>query len=196
MQQFQSLQRLLIFYTLTLIAMLSLYYFIMFDEMRNYNKQHSVEVFHALQYEISEYNTPVNSILKGIMEKPFLEGISYQLIFVTPSNETYIYQHTQPNEHGFAGIMFPTIETSLLSYKNSHSTYTLSEHKLVGTIELKSGHKLYTVLRHKPLDIDWVSYRYWLPLMTGFMGLLCSENSCCKEWKISTLRCLLSLLIS
>ena len=169
MQQFQSLQRLLIFYTLTLIAMLSLYYFIMFDEMRNYNQQHSVEVFHALQYEISEYNTPINSILKDIMEEPFLEGISYQLIFVTPSNETYIYQHTQPNEHGFAGIMFPTIETSLLSYKNSHSTYTLSEHKLVGTIELKSGHKLYTVLRHKPLNINWISYRYWLPLMTAIM---------------------------
>ena len=169
MQQFQSLQRLLIFYTLTLIAMLSLYYFIMFDEMRNYNEQHSVEVFHALQYEISEYNTPINSILKDIMEEPFVQGISYQLIFVTPSNETYIYQHTQPNEHGFAGIMFPTIETSLLSYKNSHSTYTLSEHKLVGTIELKSGHKLYTVLRHKPLNINWISYRYWLPLMTAIM---------------------------
>ncbi len=169
MQQFQSLQRLLVFYTLTLVAMLSLYYFILFHEMRNYNKQHSVEVFHTLQHEMSEYNNPINPVLKDIMEKPFMQGVSYQLIFAMPSGETYIYQHTQPNEHGFAGIMFPTIETSLLSYKNSHSTYTLSERKLVGTIELKSGHKLYTVLRHKPLDIDWVSYRYWLPLMTAIM---------------------------
>lgn len=169
MQQFQSLQRLLVFYTLTLVAMLSLYYFILFHEMRNYNKQHSVEVFHTLQHEISEHNNPINPVLKDIMEKPFMQGISYQLIFAMPSSETYIYQHTQPNEHEFAGIMFPTIETSLLSHKNSHSTYTLSERKLVGTIELKSGHKLYTVLRHKPLDIDWVSYRYWLPLMTAIM---------------------------
>ena len=169
MQQFQSLQRLLVFYTLTLVAMLSLYYFILFHEMRNYNKQHSVEVFHTLQHEISEHNNPINPVLKDIMAKPFMQGISYQLIFAMPSGETYIYQHTQPNEHEFAGIMFPTIETSLLSHKNSHSTYTLSERKLVGTIELKSGHKLYTVLRHKPLDIDWVSYRYWLPLMTAIM---------------------------
>ena len=169
MQQFQSLKRLLVFYTLTLVAMLSLYYFILFHEMRNYNKQHSVEVFHTLQHEMSEYNNPINPVLKDIMEKPFIQGISYQLIFAMPSGKTYIYQHTRPNEHGFAGIMFPTIETSLLSHKNSHSTYTLSERKLVGTIELKSGHKLYTVLRHKPLDIDWVSYRYWLPLMTAIM---------------------------
>ena len=76
MQQFQSLQRLLVFYTLTLVAMLSLYYFILFHEMRNYNKQHSVEVFHTLQHEMSEYNNPINPVLKDIMEKPFMQGIS------------------------------------------------------------------------------------------------------------------------
>lgn len=169
MQQFQSIQRLLIFYTLTLLTMLSLYYFITFHEMRNYTKQRSVEIFHILQYQISELDNPINPAIKKITEKPFLADISYQLVFITPSGESYIYHHTQPNEHEFAGIVLPTIETSLLSYKNSHSTYTLSAHKLVGTIELKSGHKIYTVLRHKPLDINWISYRYWLPFMTAIM---------------------------
>jgi CheY-like chemotaxis protein/signal transduction histidine kinase len=169
MQQFQSLQRLLAFYTLTLLAMLSLYYFIMFHEMKNHSKQHSVEIFHTLQYQISELNNPINPAVKKIVEKPFLAGISYQLIFIMPSGETYIYHHTEADEREFTSPMLPSIETSLLSNKNSHSTYTLSNDKLIGTIELKSGHKLYTVLRHKPLDINWVSYHYWLPLMTAIM---------------------------
>ena len=169
MPQFQSLQRLLAFYTLTLLAMLSLYYFIMFHEMKNDSKQHSVEIFHTLQYQISELGNPINPAVKKIVEKPFLAGISYQLIFMMPSGQTYIYNHTEADERAFNGIMFPSIETSLLSNRNTHSTYTLSNDKLVGTIELKSGHKFYTMLRHKPLDINWVSYRYWLPLMTAIM---------------------------
>ena len=169
MPQFQSLQRLLAFYTLTLLAMLSLYYFIMFHEMKNDSKQHSVEIFHTLQYQISELGNPINPAVKKIVEKPFLAGISYQLIFMMPSGQTYIYNHTEADERAFNGIMFPSIETSLLSNRNTHSTYTLSTDKLVGTIELKSGHKFYTMLRHKPLDINWVSYRYWLPLMTAIM---------------------------
>src|SRR5699024_3949540 len=40
---------------------------------------------------------------------------------------------------------------------------------LVGTIELESGHKVYLILRHEPLDINWMSYRYWLPLMTAIL---------------------------
>ena len=169
MPQFQSLQRLLAFYTLTLLAMLSLYYFIMFHEMKNDSKQHSVEIFHTLQYQISELSNPINPAVKKIVEKPFLAGISYQLIFMMPSGQTYIYNNTEADERAFNGIMFPSIETSLLSNSNTHSTYTLSNDKLVGTIELKSGHKFYTMLRHKPLDINWVSYRYWLPLMTAIM---------------------------
>ena len=169
MPQFQSLQRLLAFYTLTLLAMLSLYYFIMFHEMKNESKQHSVETFHTLQYQISELNNPINPAVKKIVEKPFLAGISYQLIFMMPSGQTFIYHQTEADEPEFTGIMFPSIETSLLSNKNTHSTYTLSNEKLVGTIELKSGHKFYTILRHKPLNINWVSYRYWLPLMTAIM---------------------------
>ena len=130
MQQFKSLQRLLIFYTLTLITMLSLYYFILFYEMREASKQRSVEIFHTLQHEISEYNNPINPVIKEIIEEPFLAGVSYQLIFMNPAGETFIYHHIQPHEREFSGIMFPTNETSLLSHKNSHSTYTLSDHKL------------------------------------------------------------------
>ena len=169
MPQFQSLQRLLAFYTLTLFAMLLLYYFILFHEMKNDSKQHSVEVFHTLQYQVSELNNPINPVVKKIVEKPFLAGISYQLIFMMPSGQTYIYYHTKADEPEFTGLMLPSNETALLSNKHTHSTYTLSNDKLVGTIELRSGHKFYTILRHKPLDINWVSYRYWLPLMTAIM---------------------------
>ncbi len=169
MQQFQSLQRLLIFYTLTLLAMLSLYYFTMFYEMRNDSEQRSVEIFHSLQYEITEHTNPIDSEIKEILEKPFFKGISYQLIFMLPSGQTYIHRYTRSNEHEFTGIMLPNTITSLPSDSPIRSVYTLTNHNLVGTIELDSGHKVYTILRHKPLDINWISYRYWLPLMTALM---------------------------
>ncbi|MGO2386863.1 MAG: response regulator, partial [Psychrobacter sp.] len=37
------------------------------------------------------------------------------------------------------------------------------------TIKLKSGHQLYIILRHKPPTIEWISYRYWLPLMAAII---------------------------
>lgn len=169
MQQFQSLQRLLIFYTLTLLAMLSVYYFTMFYEIRQDSKQDSIESFYALQYEISELANPDNTDIKKVLKKPFLKDISYQLIFMMPSGQTYIHRHTRPNEREFAGITFPNVITSLPSASNHHSAYELNNRNLVGTIELESGHKVYLILRHEALDINWVSYRYWLPLMTAIL---------------------------
>ena len=43
MQQFQSLQRLLIFYALSLTVMLLLYYVTMFDGMKKHSEQHSID---------------------------------------------------------------------------------------------------------------------------------------------------------
>ena len=71
MQQFQSLQRLLIFYTLTLLAMLSVYYFTMFYEIRQDSKQDSIESFYALQYEISELANPDNTDIKKVLKNRF-----------------------------------------------------------------------------------------------------------------------------
>ena len=169
MQQFQSLQRLLIFYTLTLLAMLSVYYFTMFYEIRQDSKQDSIESFYALQYEISELANPDNTDIKKVLKKPFLKDISYQLIFMMPSGQTYIHRHTRPNEREFAGITFPNVITSLPSASNHHSAYELNNRNLVGTIGLENGHKVYLILRHEALDINWMSYRYWLPLMTAIL---------------------------
>ena len=169
MQQFQSLQRLLIFYTLTLLAMLTVYYGTMFYEMRQHNEQHSIESFRSLEHEVTGLTNPTNAEIKKILEKPFLKDMSYQLIFMKPSGQTYIHRHTRPNEREFAGITFPNVITSLPSNSNRYSAYTLSNRNLVGTIELESGYKIYTILRHEPLDINWISYRYWLPLMIAIM---------------------------
>lgn len=169
MQQFKSLQRLLLFYTLTLLAMLAVYYGIMFYEMRQHKEQHSIQSFYNLQHEITELSNPTNLAIKKILEKPFLKDISYQLIFMMPSGQTYIHRRTRPNEREFTGITFPNVINALPSHSNHHSAYELNNRNLVGTIELESGHKVYLILRHEPLDINWMSYRYWLPLMTAIL---------------------------
>ncbi|MGO1474073.1 MAG: response regulator [Psychrobacter sp.] len=169
MQQFQSLQRLLIFYTLTLTVMLLLYYVALFHEMKQNSEQQSIDTFYALQHDITEHANPLNSEITKILEKPTFEGISYQLVFMLPSGQTYIHRHTRPNEATFSTITFPKVITSLPSNTSNNSAYTLTAYNLAGTIVFKSGHKLHIILRHKALDIDWLSYRYWLPLMTAIM---------------------------
>lgn len=169
MQQFKSLQRLLLFYTLTLLAMLAVYYGTMFYEMRQHNEQHSIQSFYNLQHEITQLSNPTNLAIKKILQKPFLKDISYQLIFMMPSGQTYIHRRTRPDEREFTGITFPNVITSVSSPNNHHSAYELNNRNLVGTIELESGHKVYLILRHEPLNINSMSYRYWLPLMTAIL---------------------------
>ncbi|MGB6927532.1 sensor histidine kinase, partial [Psychrobacter sp.] len=179
MQQFQSLQRLLIFYALSLTVMLLLYYVTLFDGMKKHSEQHSIDTFYALQHSIIEHAAPVDSEIKRILEQPTFEHLSYQLILMTPSGQTYIHHNTRPNESAFSTVAFPTIGTSASS-SSDHSSYTVNSNELTGIITLKSGHQIYIVLRHEPFVVDWISYRYWLPLMVAivlfFMALLYMLN--------------------
>ena len=170
MQQFQSLQRLIIFYGLTVLVMLALYYFTLFYDVTHHNEEQSVDTFYTLQHEITSHTIPVNTEIKALLEQPAFEDISYQLIFMMPSGQTYIHRHVRANEPAFATVTFPIILSPFND--NSHSAYTLSNRALTGTIKLKSGHQIYIILRHKPLAIHWISYRYWLPLMTAIMFFL------------------------
>ncbi|MBF0657608.1 response regulator [Psychrobacter sp. NG25] len=168
MQQFQSLKRLLIFYALTLLVMLVLYYFTLFHEIKTNSEQQSINTFYSLQHEITEHAGPLNPEIDRFLKQLAFEGISYQLVFMMPSGQTYIHRYTRPNERAFPTVSFPTITSSPID-NSSHSAYKLNSSNLTGTIKLKSGHQIYIILRHKPLIIDWISYRYWLPLMTAII---------------------------
>ncbi|WP_201549738.1 response regulator [Psychrobacter fjordensis] len=168
MQQFQSLKRLLIFYALTLLVMLVLYYFSLFHEIKTNSEQQSINTFYSLQHEITEHTGPLNPEIDRFLKQLAFEGISYQLVFMMPSGQTYIHRYTRPNERAFPTVSFPTITSSPID-NSSHSAYKLNSSNLTGTIKLKSGHQIYIILRHKPLIIDWISYRYWLPLMTAII---------------------------
>ena len=167
MQQFQSLQRLVIFYGLTVLVMLVLYYFTLFHDKKQHNEERSVNTFQALQHEITNHTVPLNAEIKAILQQPMLDGTSYQLIFMMPSGQTYIHRHVRSNEPAFTTVTFPIISSPFDD--NSQGAYTLNNHNLTGTIKLKSGHHIYVILRHKPLAINWISYRYWLPLMTAIL---------------------------
>jgi signal transduction histidine kinase/CheY-like chemotaxis protein len=179
MQQFQSLQRLLIFYALTLLVMLLLYYVTLFDGIRKHSEQHSIDTFYLLQHNIIEHADPLDNEIQKILSQPLLNGISYQLILMMPSGQTYIHRSTRPNESDFATVTFPTVSAAA-SASNGQSAYRVSSSDLTGTIKLESGHQIYIILRHEPLTIDWTSYRYWLPLMVAiilfFMALLYMLN--------------------
>jgi signal transduction histidine kinase/CheY-like chemotaxis protein len=175
MQQFQLLKRLLIFYTLTLVIMLVLYYAMMFLILQEHSKQHSQKVFAALQYEVTQYQAPTNSEIKAILTKPFFQDISYQLILLLPSGQTYIHRYTRPYTSNFSAIAFPNIDNIKINKLNASSAYRLTADELTGIINTESGEQVYVILRHQALDIHWTSYRYWLPLMSAiilFIGAL------------------------
>ena len=168
MQQFQSLKRLLFFYILTLLIMLSLYYGEMFLELKIRSEEYSLQTFSSLKHEFIEHTDPTNLAVKKILDRQFFQDISYQLLFMLPSGQTYIHRYTRPDERKFTTITFPTFQ---LPSTNS-GTYTLTNNTLTGIIKLENGHQLYVVLRHQPLKIDWISYRFWLPLMAAIMLLI------------------------
>ena len=166
MQQFQSLKRLLFFYILTLLIMLVLYYAMMFSALKTQSQEHSQVVFTALKHETTDHAVPTEAEVEKILTKPFFQDISYQLILMMPSGQTYVYRHTQPFEQQFSNISFPTLTTTS---KTATSSYQINNDTLTGKIKVESGHQIYVVLRHQPLDINWISYRFWLPLMTAIM---------------------------
>ncbi|TXD96758.1 response regulator [Psychrobacter frigidicola] len=166
MQQFQSLKRLLAFYTLTLLIMLVLYYAMIFLTLNTNRQEHSQAVFADIKHELSEHVDTTENTIEDILTKPFFQNISYQLILMQPSGQTYVYRYTQPGEHKFTTVAFPNIEP-----QNTDRTrpYKLTAHNLTGMLKLENGQQLYIVLRHQPIDINWVSYQYWLPLIIAIM---------------------------
>lgn len=167
MQQFQSLKRLLFFYVLTLLIMLSLYYAMIFFELKADSQQYSLNTFNALQHEFIEHNNLTDPEIKKILDKPFLQNISYQLTFMLPSGQTYLYHHTHPDEREITTVTSPNPVSPFAN--NSNSTYTFNNTTLTGTMELESGHQFYIILHHPLSQVNWLSYRYWLPLMTAII---------------------------
>ncbi|MGM8910955.1 response regulator [Psychrobacter sp. 1U1] len=166
MQQFQSLKRLLLFYILTLLIMLALYYAMMLSTLKTQSQTHSQVVFAALKHEIINHAVPTETEIENIVTKPFFQDISYQLIFMLPSGQTYVYHHIQPQETEFTSVTFPTLTSTSTT---NNSSYQIDNDTLTGRIKLENGHQIYVVLRHQPLNISWISYQFWLPLMTAIM---------------------------
>ena len=166
MQQFQSLRRLLFFYTLTLLIMLALYYAMLYLTLKDDSQRYSQVTFSTLKYEVTEFVVPTNLDIESILTGPLFQDISYQLIFMMPSGQTYVHRQTRPDEPKFTSITFPTIRALPI---NDNSSYELNNSTLTGKITLDTGHQLYVTLRHQPLNINWVSYQYWLPLMAAMM---------------------------
>lgn len=163
MQQFQSLKRLLIFYALTLLVMLSLYYVALYIGLKDNSKANSINAFEYLKHDLNEHITSWNYDVNKTLNKPYLQEFSYQIIFMLPSGQTYIYDHTRPNEKELNSVGFPA--TTL----NTLNTYQLSNDDLRAVITLENGYQCYIVIRHHLTDVDWTLYRYWLPLMTAIM---------------------------
>ena len=163
MQQFQSLIRLLLFYALTLLIMLCLYYAALYIGIMDNSKNHSVEAFDNLQHDITEHLASLDYDVDAILKKPYLQDLSYQLILMSPSGQTYIHTNTRPNETELITISFPD---PTLPPKNS---YQLDNEVLKATISLEDGYKIHILLRHQTPDINWTSYLYWLPLVIAIV---------------------------
>lgn len=166
MQQFQSLRRLLSFYILTLFIMLFLYYAMLFSTLRENNVQHSQMVFQTLKYDLAGYDAITNDNINKLLLKPLFQDISYQLILTMRSGQTYVYNHTRPNERKFTTVTFPTVDSQ---NSKTISAYKLTNHNLMATLNFQNGQKLHIILRHQPLSIDWLSYQYWLPFMSAVL---------------------------
>ena len=164
MRQYQSLKRLLLFYTLTLLIMLVLYYAMMIVTMQQSYKKHSEMIFSTLVHELTLRGVPSDGDIKDILSRPLLDDISYQLIVMQPSGQTAVYNHIEPNEHDISDISFPTISNQATS---NVSAYRLTHHYLIGHVNLQDGQQMYVVICHKHPAVPWLRYEVWLPFITA-----------------------------
>ena len=146
--------------------MLFLYYAMLFLTLRETTVQHSEMVFQTLKSDLADYDAITNDNISKLLLKPLFQDISYQLVLTMRSGQTYVYNHTRPNERKFTTVTFPTLDSQ---NSKAISAYKLTNHNLMATLNLQNGQKLHIVLRHQPPNIDWLSYQYWLPFMSAVL---------------------------
>ncbi|GAA0324374.1 response regulator [Psychrobacter aestuarii] len=169
MRQYQSLKRLLLFYTVTLLIMLVLYYAMMLLTMQNASKKHSEVIFSTLVHELSILGVPNDQSIKSILTRPIFKDISYQLIFMQPSGQTSVYRHINPDEKDVSTISFPTVGNQATA---NTSAFRVNHHYLTGHLNLQDGQQLYAVIYNEHPTIPWLSYQTWLPLITALILFL------------------------
>ena len=166
MQQYQSLKRLLSFYALTLLVMLVLYYSMMLLTLKSHSQEYSQIIFQALIHELTETGIPTDDDINAILERPFFQDISYQLVMVMPSGQTAVYRHVRDDDHDFATVSFPTLASQP---KDVVSAYNVSNHYLIGHLNLPNGQQMYAIMNHRPVSINWTAYQSWTPLMAAII---------------------------
>ena len=144
--------------------MLLMYYVMLFSILRENTKQNTQQVFQILKYDLSNSNVVTNENINKVLKKPLFQDISYQLVLMVRSGQTYVYSHTRPSEPKFTTINFPAL---FRQNSDAVSTYEMTNQSLMGTLNFQNGQRLHIILRHQPLNINWLSYQYWLPPMVA-----------------------------
>ena len=181
MKNTSTSQRLLAFYFLALIVMLAMYYVLAYSAAVEQQKLRSQQVFSRLLHELKEHRASNQTDLKVLLKKPFIRRISYQLILMAPSGQTYIHDYYRSDDTNLETVTLPQLlplhETNL---------YTIDNTKLSGWIDLDDGYQVYVNLYHKPVNIEWTAYRYWVPILVTIVLLLIGMSFVLKrrnEWE-------------
>lgn len=181
MKRTSAPQRLFAIYSLALIVMLAMYYLLAYDAEVSQQKLRSQAVFSQLSHELTEHRASNQTDLKPLLKKPFIKNISYQIILIAPSGQTYIYDYYRSDDAHLKKVALP----ELLPHHKTN-LYSLDNSKLFGWIDLADGYQVYVSLYHQPIDIDWMAYRYWIPILIAILLLLMGLGFILKrrnEWE-------------
>lgn len=167
MKKHPSLQRIFRFYILSLGVMLAMYYYLAYIFVIEQQQQHSQTIFARLVHELKAHNISQQAELKNLLKKPFIKNVSYQLMLMAPSGQTYIYNYYRSDDTDLGTITLPQV-----MHLHEDNQYTIDRTKLSGWIDLENGYQVYVNLYHQPAVIEWTSYRYWLPLLVAISLLM------------------------
>lgn len=182
MKKHPSLQRIFNFYTLSLMVMLAMYYLLAYTALVERQQLQTQAVFSRLIHELKNHSAASQNQITEILDKPFIKNISYQLMVISPSGQTYIHDYYRPDDTHIAALTLPD---SVLLHDNHQ--FSIDSDKLSGWIIVNNGYKIYVNLYHQPLIIEWSNAKYWAPLlvtfallMTGLLLVLRRRN----EWEL------------
>lgn len=147
--------------------MLAMYYYLAYITVIEQQHQRSQTLFLRLVHEIKDHDVSNQSQLKSLLKKPFLKDVSYQLMAMAPSGQTFIYNYYLSDEDNREHSSLP-LPTPL----HQDNQYTIDNAKLSGWIDLENGYQIHVNIYHPPATIHWTSLRYWLPLLVAFTLLM------------------------
>ena len=167
MKKHSSIYRPLIFLCIVLFCFVALSYYLIWDTARQASLLRATHFYYNIQHELSIHINNKKKSFEDILTEMADEDISYQVMIITPSTQTFIHQFRREDQPNITFFTLPYWQTA----NPNDSSVTLESDYLLGYASLGNNNQLYVQVFYPPHILHWHRL-YWLPIVLALIFLL------------------------